>query len=92
LFLTSAVEVGIDGQEFAEGLLPTFPSHTDNGDSGSSGGNGGNDDNDSDDSNSAVTVLAMVATTAIPFNSFLASAAAEGFELPEMRRGIAFST
>lgn len=40
----------------------------------------------------SVTALSMVSTTAIPFNCFLASSAAEGFELNEMKRGIAFST
>lgn len=39
-----------------------------------------------------VTALSMVSTTALPFNCFLASAAAEGFTLEEMRRGIACST
>lgn len=36
-----------------------------------------------------VTALSMVSTTAIPFNCFLASAAAEGYTMQEMRRGIA---
>jgi len=42
--------------------------------------------------NGSVTVLAMVATTAIPFNSFLASSAADGHALGDMKRGVAFST
>ena len=40
----------------------------------------------------SVTALAMVSTTAIPFNCFLASTAAEGFDLNSMKRGIACST
>jgi NRAMP (natural resistance-associated macrophage protein)-like metal ion transporter len=36
--------------------------------------------------------LSMIATTALPFNVFLASSLAEGFGIRPMRQGIAFST
>jgi hypothetical protein len=36
--------------------------------------------------------LGMIATTALPFNVFLASSLAQGFELKEMQTGVQFST
>ena len=39
-----------------------------------------------------VVVLSLIATTALPFNIFLASSMADGYTLGSMRRGIAFST
>lgn len=40
----------------------------------------------------SVVAVSMVATTALPFNSFLASSAAQGHTLSSMRRGVSFST
>jgi Mn2+/Fe2+ NRAMP family transporter len=39
-----------------------------------------------------VVVLSLIATTALPFNIFLASSMSDGYTLGTMRRGIAFST
>jgi NRAMP (natural resistance-associated macrophage protein)-like metal ion transporter len=36
--------------------------------------------------------LSMIATTALPFNPFLASSLAKGYSVPAMQRGILFST
>jgi Mn2+/Fe2+ NRAMP family transporter len=38
------------------------------------------------------TVLAMIATTCLPANLFLASSLAEGYKVPQMRKGVAFAT
>jgi Mn2+/Fe2+ NRAMP family transporter len=41
---------------------------------------------------SGETVLAMIATTCLPANLFLASSLAEGYKVPQMRKGVAFAT
>jgi Mn2+/Fe2+ NRAMP family transporter len=43
-------------------------------------------------SGAGVVVLSLIATTALPFNIFLASSMSDGYTIGRMRRGIGFST